>query len=133
MEMKPCSRRPTTTRPRRAAFMRTAARPAAWVLAVAAGTAGAQTGLAANEALLEPEHYRQNCIACHARMTGGDGAPLYRRKDRLVKDYATLVERVAYCRKSVGAAWSEAQENEVVRYLNRHFYRFEEPGGETPE
>ncbi len=132
-----------TKSPSRAAFPRIVAWLAAWMLAIAvAEAAGAQTNKATdgaadgatNQASDEapPEHYRQDCIACHASMTGGDGEPLYRRKDRLVGNYAALVERVAYCRKGVGTTWSKAHEEEVVRYLNRRFYRFEEPGGETP-
>lgn len=132
---------------RRAAFPRIVAWLAAWMLTVAAAEAAdAQTNKAANKAAdrtagkatdqasdkAPPEHYRQDCIACHGRMTGGDGEPLYRRKDRLVGNYAALVERVAYCRKGTDAIWSKAQEEEVVRYLNRRFYRFEEPGDETP-
>ena len=128
MRLRPCN--PSTTTGRRPAFALASAWLTACVLTTAAaGAAGATE--ATDEA--PPEQYRQHCIACHARMTGGDGALLYRRKDRLVNDYAALVERVAHCRQGTGAAWSKAQEDEVVRYLNRSFYRFDVPRGETPE
>lgn len=72
-----------------------------------------------------PAHYRKDCVACHARMTGGEGETLYRRKDRrLVNDYDALVKRVEYCREGSGAEWNRAQTGEVVEYLNRRFYRF---------
>lgn len=140
--MKQHPHHPLPAPPRRTAFPHLVAWLAAWMLAVAAGATNAQTDEAADRVAngashqasdqAPPEHYRRDCIACHARMTGGVGAPLYRRKDRLVRDYAALVERVAYCRKGAGATWSKAQEEEAVRYLNRRFYRFEEPGGEPP-
>ena len=128
MRLRPCN--PPTTTGRRPAFALASAWLTACVLTIAATGAAGATG-ATDEA--PPEPYRQHCIACHARMTGGDGALLYRRKDRLVNDYAALVERVAHCRQGTGAAWSKVQEDEVVRYLNRSFYRFDAPHGETPE
>ncbi len=83
------------------------------------------TAAAADDA--PPAHYRQDCVACHVRMTGGEGETLYRRKDRLVDDYDALLARVEYCRRGTGADWSEQQSAEVVRYLNRRFYHFPQP------
>ncbi len=74
-----------------------------------------------------PAHYEQNCIACHARMTGGRGEALYQRKDRLVNAYDALLARIEYCRRGAGADWSKAQSDEVARDLNRRFYHFPQP------
>ncbi len=74
-----------------------------------------------------PAHYTQSCIACHARMTGGEGETLYRRDPRMVNDYNALRTRVEYCQAGAGAGWSAAQTGEVVRYLNRRFYHLPRP------
>lgn len=74
-----------------------------------------------------PDHYQQSCVGCHARMTGGEGEVLYQRKDRLVNDYNSLVERVRYCSTGTGSDWNEKQIEQVVRYLNSRFYCFATP------
>ena len=66
-------------------------------------------------------------------MTGGQGESLYRRKDRLVNDYNMLRARVEYCRAGAGADWSRLQTGQVVGYLDRHFYRFTQPGAAATE
>ena len=75
----------------------------------------------------QPDHYKQNCIACHARMTGGEGEVLYQRKERLVNHYNALLDRVEYCRIGVGADWKKMQIDQVVNYLNKSFYHFSTP------
>ena len=83
--------------------------------------------LSTSAATEPPTHYNRHCIACHARMTGGEGETLYRRKNRIVNDYNALIARVEYCRAGAGADWTPTQTGEAVRYLNRRFYRFAQP------
>lgn len=74
--------------------------------------------------LAVPPAYKQNCVACHARMTGGDGTVLYQRDDRIVQNRAALTAQVDYCQSSLELNWSRKTVIEVGNYLNRQFYRF---------
>ena len=74
-----------------------------------------------------PEVYTRHCVACHARMTGGDGSVLYKRKDRLVNDAQALTARVDFCQSQLKLNWASEQIATVSRYLNQHFYRFPAP------
>ena len=71
-----------------------------------------------------PPRYTQHCVACHAKMTGGDGALLYQRKDRMVRSISELEKRVRFCQQSMKLDWNAVQQAEVVNYLNRLFYHF---------
>ena len=82
---------------------------------------------AAAQAETPPAHYERDCVACHARMTGGSGEVLYQRKDRLVNNYDALLARVEYCRRGSGSDWNGGQSSEAARYLNRRFYHFPQP------
>ncbi len=68
--------------------------------------------------------YAENCVACHAAMTGGDGSVLYTRDDRSVKSSDALHKQVNRCQSSLGLNWSNAQINSVQQYLNNSFYKF---------
>lgn len=78
-------------------------------------TAAAEDGAALHE---------ENCIACHAAMTGGEGSVLYTRADRAVKSSDALTKQVNRCQSSLGLAWSNATINSVQQYLNQSFYKF---------
>ena len=68
--------------------------------------------------------YTENCVACHAAMTGGDGSVLYTRDDRSVKSSEALNKQVNRCQSSLGLNWSNAQISSVQQYLNKTFYKF---------
>ena len=82
---------------------------------------GSTTAYAAVET---PQHYRDSCIGCHARMTGGDGQVLYNRKDGLVHNLKALQKRVAYCEQALQLNWTKEQRAAVVHFLNKRFYQF---------
>ena len=68
--------------------------------------------------------HEENCIACHAAMTGGDGSVLYTRKNRNVTSSAALTKQVNRCQSSLELNWSEQQINTVHSYLNKMYYNF---------
>jgi cytochrome c2 len=68
--------------------------------------------------------HQENCIACHAAMTGGDGSVLYTRDDHAVKSSGALSKQVDRCQSSLGLAWSKDQIGAVQQYLNSSFYQF---------
>lgn len=85
------------------------------LILVAISSAHAQDGAALHE---------NNCIACHAAMTGGEGSVLYTRDDRAVKSSEALTKQVDRCQTSLGLGWSKTQIGSVQQYLNRSFYKF---------
>jgi hypothetical protein len=68
--------------------------------------------------------HSENCIACHAAMTGGDGSVLYTRNDRSVKSSDALSKQVDRCQSSLDLNWSNDQIGSVHQYLNTLFYQF---------
>lgn len=78
----------------------------------------------------DPEHgrelHQENCIQCHAAKYGGDGTGIYTRPDRRIESLDALYKQVRRCKTSLGVAWPESQIEDVVTYLNRNFYKFEE-------
>ena len=70
------------------------------------------------------ELHRSQCIACHAKMTGGDGGVLYKREDRIVKSKFELEQRVAYCARGAHTDWNDEEIYAVTNYLNELIYQF---------
>ena len=70
------------------------------------------------------ELHRTSCIACHAKMTGGDGGVLYKRTDRIVNNKIELAQRVAYCANGAHTNWNDAEVTAVTNYLNELIYQF---------
>ena len=68
--------------------------------------------------------HQENCISCHAAMTGGDGTVLYTRSDRRVNSSNALQKQIHRCQSSLGLNWSQQQLNDVHQYLNANFYKF---------
>lgn len=66
------------------------------------------------------------CVACHARMFGGDGSAVYTRKNHTVHSIEGLMGRVAACNQRVGAHFSGQDVDDVVKYLNETYYKFKE-------
>ncbi len=68
--------------------------------------------------------HTENCIACHAAMTGGDGSVLYTRDDRNVINMQALGKQVHRCQSSLDLGWTTDQIDSVQKYLNSSFYKF---------
>ena len=65
------------------------------------------------------------CIACHARMYGGDGSKMYTREGRLASSRQELLQRVAACNTMAKAGWTPEEEAAVAAWLNQQYYKFE--------
>ena len=57
------------------------------------------------------------CVSCHT-------PEIYTRKDRIVKNYRQLEERVRQCELSNELMWFEEEIDAVITYLNTNFYHF---------
>lgn len=68
--------------------------------------------------------HETNCKACHVSMTGGDGSLLYTRQNRRVDSLAKLEAQVRRCESNLELKWFEEDINDVVQYLNKHYYKF---------
>jgi mono/diheme cytochrome c family protein len=68
--------------------------------------------------------HQQNCVACHARMTGGDGSALYTRADRRVQSLPGLNKQVRRCKDNLGLTWFDEEVEDVANYLNATYYKF---------
>ncbi|MBS1188269.1 MAG: cytochrome c [Rhodocyclaceae bacterium] len=68
----------------------------------------------------------RSCIACHARLYGGDGSKMYTRPGRLVTNPRELLQRVAACNAMTKAGWIPKQESAVAAWLNQQYYRFDQ-------
>jgi mono/diheme cytochrome c family protein len=75
------------------------------------------------QALPEPSRgallYQTHCIACHDKQ-------VHWRDRRLVTDWDSLSAQVRRWQGNTGLRWSDAEIDEVVRYLNATIYRFPE-------
>ena len=92
-----------------------------FVAAFAAGclSAGAQAEsfLPGNAASGKKLH-DADCVKCH-------GSAVYTRKDRRIKSTAGLAGQVDACARNLSKNYSDAQRNDLVKYLNDAFYKFE--------
>lgn len=68
--------------------------------------------------------HAQSCVACHARLQGGDGSAMYTREERLVHNRRELLQRVATCNAMVKTGWFPEEEAAVAAWLNQRYYRF---------
>ena len=62
-----------------------------------------------------------NCIGCHD--TG-----IYMRKARSVQSLGALKQQLDSCGHASGKEFSALQKQNVIKYLNDHFYRFPDDG-----
>lgn len=70
------------------------------------------------------EHHDKACVACHAKMFGGDGSKMYTRDGRVLSDRLELLQRVAACNSQMKAGWFPEEEADVAAYLNQQYYHF---------
>lgn len=72
-----------------------------------------------------PELHQKSCVACHARMYGGDGSKMYTRDGRMLSNRLELLQRVAGCNAQMNAGWFPEEEGSVAAWLNKLYYRFD--------
>lgn len=68
----------------------------------------------------------KSCIACHAKLYGGDGSGMYTREGRLLSTRRELLQRVAVCNVQARAGWFPEEEAAVAAWLNQQYYHFKE-------
>lgn len=71
-----------------------------------------------------PALHEKACVACHARMYGGDGSKMYTRPGRVLSDKLELLQRVASCNATFNVGWFPEEEGAVAAWLNQLYYRF---------
>lgn len=81
-------------------------------------------GLAAQAQQREPSRgellYNNHCIACHSTQ-------MHWRTLRLARDWDTLRAQVSRWKGQVGLTWSEADVDDVTRFLNDSIYQYPQP------
>lgn len=66
----------------------------------------------------------EKCVSCHVKRYGGDGAQMYLRADRLIRDRKALGQRVATCNAMLNAGLFPEDEEDIAAYLAQHYYKF---------
>lgn len=92
-------------------------------LLTATALAFTTTGFAADAARGKVLHDKQ-CVSCHIKRYGGDGAQMYLRNDRIVRNRQALEQRVAACNAMVNAGLFPEDEADIAAYLAQHYYKF---------
>ncbi|HLX25202.1 MAG TPA: hypothetical protein VKR38_17770 [Usitatibacter sp.] len=69
----------------------------------------------------------KHCEECHANKTMGDAKAIYLRKDRKVTSLAKLKAQVALCNSELSLQMFPDEEEHVVAFLDREYYRFVTP------
>ena len=67
----------------------------------------------------------QNCAGCHKSMFNGNEAAIFTRPDRRVTSVEGLMAQVEACDANLGTRLEKDQLDDIVRYLNDAFYKFE--------
>ena len=62
--------------------------------------------------------HEANCTGCH-------DTSVYTRKDRAVQSMAALQKQMNNCGHATGRTYTEAEMQNMVKYLNDEFYKFE--------
>lgn len=66
----------------------------------------------------------KQCVSCHVKRYGGDGAQMYLRPDRLIRDRKALSLRVAACNAMINAGLFPDDEADITAYLAQQYYKF---------
>ena len=74
----------------------------------------------------------KRCEACHANKTMGDAKAIYLRKDRKVTSQAKLRAQVAACNSELNLQLFPDDEEHIVAFLDRTYYRFTSPAAPAP-
>lgn len=81
--------------------------------------------LAAADAARGKVLHDKQCVTCHAKRYGGDGAQMYLRTDRLIRNRQALVQRVATCNAMLNAGLFPEDEEDIAAYLAQRYYKFD--------
>ena len=95
------------------------------IAALFAGFAFASVSQAADWKRGEKLHNSQ-CIGCHASRFGDNGAEIYTRANRRVQSFEGLQRQVNRCKNNLEITWFDEDVADVVAYLNRQYYKFEQ-------
>jgi cytochrome c2 len=69
--------------------------------------------------------FEQNkCNRCHVEMFGGDGTAIFTRAERKIKAHASLATQITRCSTNLGLMLFEDDEEGLVAYLNKEYYKF---------
>ena len=71
-----------------------------------------------------PALHQKHCVACHARMYGGDGSKMYTRDGRMLSNQRELLQRVAFCNTQINAGLFPEEEASLAAWLNQQYYHF---------
>lgn len=86
--------------------------------------AGAADGWPPGDAKRGKPLHEDACVACHAKMYGGDGTTMYTRTGRMISDRNELVQRVADCNARFDIGWFPEEEAHVAAWLDLQYYKF---------
>jgi mono/diheme cytochrome c family protein len=65
------------------------------------------------------------CVSCHASQFGGDGSKMYTRPNHKVHSIEGLMGQVQGCNANLGTNLTASQIDDIVKYLNEQYYKFE--------
>ena len=85
-----------------------------------AAASAAESDADAGRRLVEEKH----CETCHHNKTLGDAKAIYLRKDRKVTSMEKLKAQVALCNSELNLQLFPEEEEQVVGYLDKTYYRF---------
>lgn len=71
-----------------------------------------------------PALHQKHCVACHARMYGGDGSKMYTRDGRMLSNQRELLQRVTFCNTQINAGLFPEDEASLAAWLNQQYYHF---------
>ena len=70
--------------------------------------------------------HAKDCVACHIRRVGGDGAGMYTRSGRRVTTPEKLKAQIAVCNAELGTNYFPDEEEHIAAYLNLRYYKFKD-------
>ncbi len=96
-----------------------------WLCLALGATPAAADSMLLGDARRGQALHDRACTRCHVSMVGGDGSAIYTRENRRIRSVEGLEARVAGCSRNTGAGFSPEQVQDVVKYLNDGFYKFQ--------
>lgn len=94
------------------------------LVAVLAIPTAQATPFASGNAIAGNKMHAELCQSCHAGRFDGDGARIYTRPERKVKNAEQLAQRISGCNAMLGLNLFPEDETNLGAYLNKTFYKF---------